>query len=207
MTDILTTQAELQGDASAVIVDAAGGAHPSATSYGELNVMANRLGNGLLALGARPSERVVWCGANSLQVVTGLHAFRKAGLGSVPLSYRFTAEEMQYVVDNSDSTMVLVDAEQAPLLAAVRDRLPKVREIVVFGGPAPDGFVHWDDVVGGAADTEPTVPAGADFANSMIYTSGTTGHPKGASRSKATDPATVIALLTELRFQPGNEVH
>ena len=207
MTDILTTHAELQPHASAVIVDAAGGGHPSATSYGELNLMANRLANGLLGLGARPSERVVWCGPNSLEVITCLHAFRKAGLGSVPLSYRFTAEEMQYVVDNSDSTMVVVDAEQAPLLASVRDRLPKVREIVVYGGDAPDGFVHWDDIVKGAAETEPTVPAGEDFANSMIYTSGTTGHPKGATRTKATDPGTVIALLGELRFQPGNEVH
>jgi acyl-CoA synthetase (AMP-forming)/AMP-acid ligase II len=206
MTDILTTHAELQGHAPAVIVDAAGGGHPSATSYGELNLMANRLANGLLSLGAH-GERVVWCGANSLEVITGLHALRKAGLGSVPLSYRFTAEEMQYVVDNSDSTFVLVDAEQAPLLASVRDRLPKVREIVVFGGDAPDGFLRWDELLAASPETEPPESEAGDFSNSMIYTSGTTGHPKGATRSKGVDPETVLALLMELRYQPGNEVH
>jgi acyl-CoA synthetase (AMP-forming)/AMP-acid ligase II len=206
MTDILTTHAELQGHAPAVIVDAAGGGHPSATSYGELNLMANRLANGLLSLGAR-GQRVVWCGANSLEVITCLHAVRKAGLGSVPLSYRFTAEEMQYVVDNSDSALVVVDAEQAPLLASVRDRLPKVREFVVFGGDAPDGFVRWDELLAASSDAEPPQSDAGDFSNSMIYTSGTTGHPKGATRSKSVDPGTVLALLTELRYQPGNEVH
>ncbi len=66
---------------------------------------------------------------------------------SVPVSYRFNAAEMQYVIDNSDATVVLVDAEQAPLVASVRDQLPKVRAVLVFGGVAPEGCVHWDDVV------------------------------------------------------------
>ena len=43
----------------------------------------------------------------------------------MPLSYRFNAEEMAYVIDNSDATLVVVDAEQAPLVAEVRDRHPE----------------------------------------------------------------------------------
>jgi acyl-CoA synthetase (AMP-forming)/AMP-acid ligase II len=207
MTDTLTALAELNGHAPAVVVDAASGGRPSATSYGELNLLANRLANGLTTLGARPGERMVWCGPNSLEVVTCLHATRKGALVSVPLSYRFTADEMQYVVDNSDATTVVIDAEQAPLLAAVRDRLPKVREVVVFGGDVPDGFVAWDDVVARSAETEPIAEIEGDvIGGSMIYTSGTTGRPKGATRT-GTDPETVFALLGELRFRPGEEVY
>src|SRR5215211_640094 len=134
MIDSLTAQAEVNPHAAAVVVDAAGGGRPSATTYAELNEVANRLANGLRSIGATPGERVVWCGPNSLEVMVAVHAARKASLVAVPLSYRFTAEEMRYVVDNSDATTVLVDAEQAPLIASVRDRLPKVREVVVFGG-------------------------------------------------------------------------
>ena len=72
-------------------------------------------------------ERLVWCGPNSLEVIVTIHAARKAGLVAVPLSYRFNADEMQYVIDNSDATLVVVDAEQAPLVASVRDRLPEGR--------------------------------------------------------------------------------
>ena len=207
MTDTLTNQAELNGHAPAVVVDPSGGGHPSATSYGELNLLANRLAHGLAAVGAEPGERVVWCGPNSLEVITTVHAARKAALVAVPLSYRFTAEEMQYVVDNSDATTVVIDAEQAPLLASVRDRLPKVRAVVVYGGDVPDGCVGWDDLLAASAETEPT--PGIDpgkVGGSMIYTSGTTGHPKGALRTSS-DPETVVALLQALRFQPGEEIY
>ena len=64
------------------------------------------------------------------------------------MSYRFNAAEMQYVIDNSDATVVVVDAEQAPLVASVRDQLPKVRGIVSCSAATrPTGSSHWDDVV------------------------------------------------------------
>ncbi len=69
----------------------------------------------------------------------------------MPLSYRFNAEEMAYVIDNSDATTVVVDAEQAPLVAEVRGDIPKVRTVVVYGGAVPEGCTAWDDLLAGAA--------------------------------------------------------
>jgi long-chain acyl-CoA synthetase len=207
--DLLTQHAEANGAHAAVIVDAAGGAHPSATSFADLEADANRLARALLASGARPGDRIAWCGPNSLQVITAFHASRKVGLTSVPVSYRFNAAEMQYVVDNSDATVVLVDAEQAPLIASVRHQLPKVREVLVFGGDVPDGCVRWDDVVAPQDPTPPDVPpdpgAGAAGAT-MIYTSGTTGKPKGAMRS-GSDAGAIAALLGALHLLDGPPVH
>ena len=205
MTDSLTALADANPHAPAVVVDATGGGRPSATDYGTLEVTANRLANGLTSLGARPGDRVVWCGPNSLEVVTTLHAARKQGLVAVPLSYRFTAEEMAYVVDNSDATTVVVDAEQAPLVAEIRDRLPKVREVVTFGGPALPGFVAYDDLLAHSAETPPTVEADGP-GGSMIYTSGTTGNPKGALRT-GSDAETVSAMLAALGWKVGEEVY
>jgi acyl-CoA synthetase (AMP-forming)/AMP-acid ligase II len=115
---------------------------------------------------------------------------------------------MQYVIDNSDATVVVVDAEQAPLIASVRDRLPKVRAVVVFGGEVPDGsgFLTWDDVAAGGPDTEPDIVATSEAGAAMIYTSGTTGKPKGALRTR-TDRAIVFALLDALRLLHENSVH
>lgn len=206
MPDILAVHAEANPHGTAVIVDAAGGATPSATTFGELNATVNRLAHALTSLGVARGERMVWCGPNSLEVLAVLHAARKAGLTAVPLSYRFTADEMAYVVDNSDATLVVVDAEQAPLLASVSQHLPKVRSFVVFGGDAPPGFLRWDDLLGDQPETEPPDTTDESAGSSMIYTSGTTGKPKGALRT-TTDPETVFALLGELRLQMGAEVH
>ena len=138
----------------------------------------------------------MWCGPNSTPVLAFIHAARKAGLVAVPAAYRFTAEELQYVIDNSDAVLVVVDAEHAAKVEAVRDQLPKVREVVVFDGAPFDGARAWDDVVAAGADVEPEGLADNAGAT-MIYTSGTTGKPKGALRT-TTDPVLVGALLQEL---------
>ncbi|HWW45865.1 MAG TPA: AMP-binding protein [Acidimicrobiia bacterium] len=206
MPDILAIHADAQPETPAVIVDSSGGARPSATDFRAFNALVNRAAHAFVAVGAEPRDRMVWCGPNSLEVLATVHAARKASLTAVPLSYRFNAEEMAYVIDNSDATLVVVDAEQAPLLAEVSHRLTKVRAFVVFGGDVPPGFRSWDETLAGQPDTEPTIAAPETAGASMIYTSGTTGRPKGALRTR-TDAKTVFALLSELNLQPGNEVH
>jgi acyl-CoA synthetase (AMP-forming)/AMP-acid ligase II len=204
--DVIAQHAQQSGDRTAVIVDASGGARPSTTTFAELNVMVNRLAHGLLASGARPGDRLVWCGPNSLEVLVTIHAARKLNLVAVPLSYRFNAEEMAYVIDNSDATTVIVDAEEARLVAEVRAQIPKVRNVIVFGGDAPEGCLRWDDVCAGPAEGEPDVEPGSAAGSAMIYTSGTTGKPKGALRTR-TDRQIVFAMLAELNLLHENAVH
>jgi len=211
MPDVLQLHADGSPDRIAVIVDASHGARFSTTTFAELNRLVNRLAGGLLALGAQAGDRLVWCGPNSLETIAVVHAARKIGLVAVPLSYRFTAEEMAYVIDNSDATLVVVDADHAPVVASVRDQLPKVRAFVGFRATVedpglPDGFVPWDDVLARGSDEEPASPDASAVGAQMLYTSGTTGKPKGALRT-TTNAQIVLALLGELGFQMGNEVH
>ncbi len=194
--DHLTVHASLTPDKLAVI-DPDG----ADVTFAELEVRANRLAHGLRNLGLTPGDRIVWCGPNSIEVIVVLHAARKAGLVAVPLAYRFAAEEMRYVIADSGAPVVLVDAEQADRVAAVRADLPDVRHVVVLRGAPFDGALAWDEVAG-SADPLPPVEGGGQ----MIYTSGTTGKPKGALRTRV-DPAITAALVSTLRLQPGREVH
>ncbi len=203
-TDLLSIHAATRGDSPAVLVDHGAGSTPTVTTFAELEAMCNRAARAFRTLGAQPGERLAWCGPNSLSVLATIHASRKAGQISVPLSYRFTADEMQYVVDNAEATIVVIDAEQAPLIASVRDRLPSVKAVVVFDGDVPDGCVGWDDVTAVESPEAPEVPP--SFGSAMVYTSGTTGKPKGAVRT-STDTETMAALLGLLALRPGDEVH
>jgi acyl-CoA synthetase (AMP-forming)/AMP-acid ligase II len=204
LTDPLAMHAAANGAAPAVFESSARGG--AVTSFAELNTLVNKLAHGLLGLGAQPGERIVWCGQNSLEVITTIHAARKANLTAVPLSYRFTADEMAYVVGNSDATAVVIDSEQAPMLASVADRLPNVGTIVVYGGDTPDGFRAWGDVIDGQPDDEPDPSTSKTAGAQMIYTSGTTGKPKGALRTH-TDAETVLLLLDAIGLRPGEEMH
>jgi acyl-CoA synthetase (AMP-forming)/AMP-acid ligase II len=190
--DLLALYASSQPDKVAVIDDRPG-APPVTWTFSELNRRANQLGHHLIGHGVDPGSKVVWCGQNSAGVVTLLHAIRKIGAVAVPLNYRLSPEEAAYIIDNSDGQVVYVDAEYAGLISEVRDRTPKVREVLVFDG---DGALERQ--VETAPVTAPEIAdAAINNATTMIYTSGTTGKPKGAVRGNQdqTSAAGLIGLI------------
>ncbi|HJY94112.1 MAG TPA: AMP-binding protein, partial [Streptosporangiaceae bacterium] len=150
-------------------------------TYAELEAQANRVANLLLSLGAGPGTKVLWCGPNSPEVVAVMSATRKIGAVAVPLNYRLTPEEALYVVNHSDAEVAYVDYEYAPMFAAFRGQLEKVRHIIVVGGLTPEGMLGDADIAAASADP-PDVGDATGGGGTMIYTSGTTGKPKGAVR-------------------------
>ncbi|HEY3830841.1 MAG TPA: AMP-binding protein [Acidimicrobiia bacterium] len=205
--DVLAVHAQSMPENVAVIVDASGGGRTSTTTFAALNELVNACAHGLLEAGGRAGERLVWCGPNSLEVLVTIHAARKLGMVAVPLSYRFTADEMAYVIENSDATLVVTDAEQADSVMAAVSGVPRVRAVVVFGGATPQGARDWNEMLAAQPTTEPAPPENVSEAGAqMIYTSGTTGKPKGALRTR-TDRSIVFALLAELGLGAPDDVH
>jgi acyl-CoA synthetase (AMP-forming)/AMP-acid ligase II len=201
--DILSIYAQTQPDKPGVIDDKPDGTVVIWT-YAELEAQANRVANLLLSLGAGPGTKVVWCGPNSPEVVAVINAARKIGAVAVPLNYRLTPEEALYIINHSDAEVAYVDVEQAPMFAALRGRLEKVRHIIAVGGPypkTPDGMLTGADVAAAPA-CAPDVGDATGGGGAMIYTSGTTGKPKGAVRSGPLDPEVMGALLNLFGYRP-----
>jgi fatty-acyl-CoA synthase/long-chain acyl-CoA synthetase len=204
MTDLLTAHAATQPDRLAVVDDRGGGDVRRAT-YAELEADANRLVHVLTGLGVGPGDKVVWCGQNSIGIVHMVNAARKIGATAVPLNYRLADDEAAYVVDHCDAVAVYVDAEYAPLFERIRDRTPKVRDVLVFDGAPLPGMTDCVTLMAAASTDVWQLPAAADTGGAtMIYTSGTTGKPKGAFRSGAADPATLGALLQHIGYLPSD---
>jgi acyl-CoA synthetase (AMP-forming)/AMP-acid ligase II len=201
MPDLLTMYAASQPDKPAVIDDQPG--HAIVTwSYARLETEANKLANALASLGVRARDKVIWCGPNSPQVVAVMNATRKIGAVAVPLNYRLTPEEAQYIVVHSDAVAGYVDAEYTGLFGTPDGgKLGRLENVLVYGGEPLPGMLG-DEIVSGAAEQPPAEETEAEGSGAtMIYTSGTTGKPKGAYRA-VTDQATAIALIGFIGYTP-----
>jgi acyl-CoA synthetase (AMP-forming)/AMP-acid ligase II len=201
--DTLLVYARRQPDKPGVIDD-----RPDGTvviwTYADLEAQSNRVANLLLSLGVGPGHKVLWCGPNSPEVVAVMTATRRIGAVAVPLNYRLTPEEALYVIDHSDAGIAYVDHEHAPMFAALRGQLTKVRHVITVGGPvhqAPDGMLTAADIAAAPAGP-PDVGDAAGTGGTMIYTSGTTGKPKGAVRKGPPDPELLGALLNLFGYRP-----
>ncbi len=183
----------------AAVIDDRPGRPVRIWTFAELERRANQLAHLLASIGVGPDTKVCWCGQNSAPLVLATHAIRKVGAVSVPLNYRLSPDEAAYVVDDSDASVLYVDAAYEPLIAAIRDRTPKVDHVLVFDG---DGSLE------AQIEAQPIHPPVVDWSSatatgrSMIYTSGTTGKPKGAVRSARLDPSTSAGLISLIGYRP-----
>jgi acyl-CoA synthetase (AMP-forming)/AMP-acid ligase II len=194
--DLLAIHAGNQPDKPAVIDDRPG--QPVLTwTFSELDRRANQLGHLLQSCGVDNTTKVAWCGQNSASLVAMTHAIRKVGAVGVPLNYRLAPDEAAYVIDNSDASVVYVDAEYEGLIAGIRDRIPNVTDVLVFDG---DGSL--EEKAASMPSTAPDIVESEDGGRTMIYTSGTTGKPKGAVRSSRIDPASAAGLLQLIGYVP-----
>ncbi len=200
MPDLLTLYASTQPDKPAVIDDRPGLGIVTWT-YAQLETEANRLASALASLGVRAGHKVIWCGPNSPQVVAVMGATRKIGAVAVPLNYRLTPEEAQYIIVHSDAGAAYVDAESTRLFVPPDGgQLGNLRHVIVYGGAPLPGMLG-QDVADGACAAPPADEDAEAGGATMIYTSGTTGKPKGAYRD-ATDPATAMALIGFIGYTP-----
>ncbi|MEU1786632.1 AMP-binding protein [Streptomyces sparsogenes] len=90
-------------------------------------------------------------------------------------------DALVHTLSVSEARLAFVDAGLYARLAAVRDRLPALREVVLIGPVAPDehpGVPRLDDVLGTRTLVRPHRAAGPDDVVCVQFTSGTTGLPK-----------------------------
>ncbi len=175
---MLTTQARLQpGRIAARDLE-------RVMTYREWNARANRLANALLGLGLRKGDRVAVLAFNRIEWAEIYAAVAKAGLVAVPINFRLTAPETQYILDDSGAEALIVERALVPIIEEIREAvaIPKARWIEIGSAPSTPGYRGYEDLVASALEDEPASAVTADDPWCLMYTSGTTGRPKGAIR-------------------------
>lgn len=119
---------------------------------------------------------------NGNEYLESMVAAYRARVAPFNVSYRYVEEELLYLLNDSKATAVVYNAEFAPRVAAIRDRLPHLKVLIQVadhtGNELLPGAVDYESLVSTPAPAAgmPT-PTGDDLY--ILYTGGTTGMPKG----------------------------
>ena len=149
-------------------------------SWPEMTARSNNVARWLLAHGAEVGDKIGFYMRNQPEYVEGLVAAFKARLTHVNVNYRYLDDELVYIIDNSDSTVVLYDVEFRDNVIRVKERLPNVKIWVEVGGTSPEpAFAVTYDALATSGDGAQLDLERSPYDLMFLYTGGTTGMPKG----------------------------
>ena len=181
--DVIDARAA-EGDKTAYIwVDRSGGVVEH-HSFSDLSQASNRFANVLHQVGARKGDCAVvimpripaW-----YEVVIGCI---KAGVVAMPGTNLLTAKDIEYRINKSNATVVVVSMEHVSKIEAIKDRCPTLAHLILVGGEQ-DHWISYDKAcaeAGVQADPGAVVHSRSDEMMMAYFTSGTTSLPKMVPR-------------------------
>jgi acetyl-CoA synthetase len=149
-------------------------------TYHALQQQADRLSNALAALGIGRGDKVAIILPQRPETAVAHIACYQLGAIAVPLSFLFGPDALEFRLNDSQAKVVFVDAASLPNLAAIRDRLPQLGQVIGVAGARESWTRSWESLQEQASAQFTPVPTRAVEPALLIYTSGTTGPPKGA---------------------------
>lgn len=156
-------QAIVQGDVS--------------VSWSDLTRRTNRLALAFIAAGLEPGDRVGFLLRNQPAYVEGFIACLKARLSPANINYRYTADEVAYILRNSGARAVIFQKEFSRDVALLQETLPEVVLWICTDSEHPRASRF--DTLAQQGDGVPLDITRSPDDAFLMYTGGTTGRPKG----------------------------
>ncbi len=181
------------------------------TTYKQTRDLVYRFGAGLMALGVIKGDNMALLSEGRDAWIIGELAMFYAGAVNVPLSVKLEeTNDLLFRLEHSESKYILVSGSQLPKIRAIKDKLPNVKQIVVF-----DHLPEYQDREIALADVyqlgesylkthsleaflETSQSIQNDDFATITYTSGTTAEPKGVILTHRNYTANVEQSLTLL---------
>ena len=153
-------------------------------TWREFDDESARFASYLRSVGSRPNSKVALLLRNCGEYLIAHHAILKQRGVPVNVNYRYLDDEICYLLDNSESEVVVVHSSFVDRVQRVSARCRHLRAIVVVDEPNTEvtgydrsGTVAWSDVL--AAHSGASRIRRSDNDIYLLYTGGTTGLPKG----------------------------
>lgn len=135
---------------------------------------------GLIASGIKPGDAVALMSRTRFDWTIADYAIWYAGCVTVPIYETSSAEQMQWIISDSDAVAVFVETEaNLQLLDDIRSQVPTIAHTWIFDRGALAELRSAGASVSDAEVDERRAAVTPQNTATIIYTSGTTGRPKG----------------------------
>ncbi|WP_431816857.1 long-chain-fatty-acid--CoA ligase [Gordonia jacobaea] len=171
-------------------------------TWRELDRRVTQLASWLVSRGVSKGSRVALVMGNRPEFLETMYACARVGAIAVPINFRLTAPEIDYILTNSGASVVITESLFSDAVFAAE--AAQGVDVVSVGSACDEQFsqimeeawpeVEFDDVSG-------------DDPAAIMYTSGTTGKPKGAVLTHNNFAATADVVIDAWRLStPGHVV-
>lgn len=169
-------------------------------SYAELEARANRLAHLLRDHGLQRLDHFSVFMENNSRYQECSAAGERSGLYYTCVNSYLKAEELAYILNNSESKILITSADRLPVALEALTHAPNIIKCLVVGsdGDTPT-VINYEEAVA----AYPATPIADEYqGTAMLYSSGTTGQPKGILRPLEKvgpgEPLPLLAFLSEL---------
>ncbi|MHA1271704.1 MAG: AMP-binding protein [Candidatus Helarchaeota archaeon] len=179
-----------------------------ATIYGDeyitwkdLMKRINKLANSLKNIDVKKGDKVAFLFYNSPQFLETNFAIQELGAIPVPMNFRYVSSEMEFLLNNSDSTVFIFDDSALSELSKIRDKIPKVKYLIHDGINTPNDMINYEEFIAKGKNKLIKIPVDVQDTAVIIYTGGTTGRPKGVMLSYEnilSNEEAALAFLTRI---------
>ena len=139
---------------------------------------ANRFANLLISRGVKKGDKVAILLMNCLEWLPVYFGVLKSGATVVPLNFRYTAEEIEYCVNQADVDILLFGPQFIGRIEEIVDSLQPGRLLFYVGEDCPSFAENYRELTANCSSSDPMIPLSEDEDAAIYFSSGTTGFPK-----------------------------
>ncbi|MCR4963467.1 MAG: acyl--CoA ligase [Firmicutes bacterium] len=147
-------------------------------TWREFDDQANRFANFLLSRNLGKGKKVAILMVNCLEWLPIYFGILKAGALAVPLNFRYTADEIKYCLQLSQSDALIFGEVFTQRIEAIKDGLPEIQLWLFLGENKPDFAEDYPQVTTSFSAEAPAVDLQPEDDAAIYFSSGTTGFPK-----------------------------
>ncbi|MBU2514475.1 acyl--CoA ligase [bacterium] len=181
ITDILSRNARVYGNETALIERELGTTRRPLLTWKEFNDLSSQIANYLIQKGIKKGDKVVLLMMNSIDWLPIYFGILRSGAIVVPLNFRFEAPTIRSCITLSEAKIMFFGSEFIERIDSIKDDLSLFVNLFIYTGEAdqkPDYAIPFAEIRKNGELNDPNCQIGLLDDAGLYFTSGTTGKPK-----------------------------